>query len=419
MDSDFDVPHAARCVRQHGNGNLLVHYLEETVNILFCGLSTFPNRMDASSNRYRSIAEISTRAGASITFINHGAVAKSPKLAPDERDFPFLSPSGFRSDVFILRQVKKILTWPRVYYAIRAENKKSKIAYIHVYTEYFATLLCYRVIASTIGAIPVLHLTEMRSAFVERSLLRRVNHYLFESVGVTLYSHFITISKRTDDLAKNRSGAAKVLRIPPICNFSALDLISKEEEVDEYILYCASMAYEEVAWFVIQAYLLLGDTPLNLRLILNGKLSPRISEAVETTGGRIQVFSNLSYNRLVSMYKSARALLIPLRNSTQDEARFPQKISEYMAATRPIITTAVGEIPHYFTDGKNAFVCDTYDIVKYSEKMKEAIRDDERSSEIAKESRRLGEQCFDLNAYVSTMQRFLRLPQINLSTNPE
>ena len=53
------------------------------------------------------------------------------------------------------------------------------------------------------------------------------------------------------------------------------------------------------------------------------------------------------------MYKNATAHLIPLSNSIQDTARFPNKISEYLASAKPIITTDVGEIKHYFKDMDN------------------------------------------------------------------
>ena len=45
---------------------------------------------------------------------------------------------------------------------------------------------------------------------------------------------------------------------------------------------------------------------------------------------------------------NSEALLIPLRNTIQDIARFPNKLSEYVGVSGLIITTDVGEIKDYF-----------------------------------------------------------------------
>ena len=53
---------------------------------------------------------------------------------------------------------------------------------------------------------------------------------------------------------------------------------------------------------------------------------------------------------------AAHGLLIPLFDDVRSTARFPTKIGEYLASGRPIVTTAVGEMPRYFEDGVTAFI---------------------------------------------------------------
>ena len=48
--------------------------------------------------------------------------------------------------------------------------------------------------------------------------------------------------------------------------------------------------------------------------------------------------------------------------SLQDRARFSQKIAEYLMAQRPIITVDTGDIPYYFTHGKNAYILKTLSV---------------------------------------------------------
>lgn len=71
----------------------------------------------------------------------------------------------------------------------------------------------------------------------------------------------------------------------------------------------------------------------------------------------VDIKSDLPQDELYAIYGSSVGLLIPLDpNSLQDEARFSQKIAEYVASRRPIITSSVGEIPYYFRNNENAVI---------------------------------------------------------------
>ncbi len=83
---------------------------------------------------------------------------------------------------------------------------------------------------------------------------------------------------------------------------------------------------------------------------------------------RILIYSNVPYTDLINLYRNSEALIIPMRNTDQDKARFPHKISEYCASDRPIITNSIGEISNYFNES-NAYLCSEYDEQKYADVM--------------------------------------------------
>ena len=71
----------------------------------------------------------------------------------------------------------------------------------------------------------------------------------------------------------------------------------------------------------------------------------------------ITIKSGISQEELCGIYSSSMALLVPLDpGNLQDKARFSQKIAEYVASARPIITSDVGEIPYYFKDKESAMI---------------------------------------------------------------
>lgn len=128
-------------------------------------------------------------------------------------------------------------------------------------------------------------------------------------------------------------------------------------KAENNFVYCASVYYTRIIKMVVDAYAIYKDKggEVKLTMILNGPESYKqeIAKYVEEKGlvKRILIKSKLPYKDLINEYLNAKALLIPLDpNYEQDEARFSQKIAEYLSSKSPIITNNVGEIKYYFND---------------------------------------------------------------------
>ncbi len=59
---------------------------------------------------------------------------------------------------------------------------------------------------------------------------------------------------------------------------------------------------------------------------------------------------------LAGCYKSAAALLLPMWDEERSKARVPNKLAEYMASGRPVITSAVGDLANFLQHGVNAYL---------------------------------------------------------------
>ena len=137
-------------------------------------------------------------------------------------------------------------------------------------------------------------------------------------------------------------------------------------EHGDYFLYCVYAAYSRVIFIIIEAYLkfrLHVKSGVKLILILSGNEEQRnyICNYInkKDRDGDIIVKHKVPYKVLMDLYFNARALVIPLDPaSQQDEARFSQKIAEYLSSSSPIISNNVGEIKSYFTDKENIILCD-------------------------------------------------------------
>jgi glycosyltransferase involved in cell wall biosynthesis len=72
---------------------------------------------------------------------------------------------------------------------------------------------------------------------------------------------------------------------------------------------------------------------------------PRADANFISTGGK------LSYERVLQWLAACDVLLLPLSDSVANRGRWPSKVAEYMAAGRPVVSTAVGDLPKLFADG--------------------------------------------------------------------
>lgn len=126
--------------------------------------------------------------------------------------------------------------------------------------------------------------------------------------------------------------------------------------------------------------------------------------AIEET---VIIKKQIPQDELYKIYDESIGLLIPLDpNNIRDEARFSQKIAEYIGSKRPIITNPVGEIPHYFTNKKSAVITN-YSEISFAEAMLYLINNPNEADRIGLEGFVTGKKFFDFNANGEKIMNFL------------
>ncbi len=374
---------------------------------LFCGQSSYPRRDSATANRYRALAEMTANLGHEVIFVNrHPAVRLDEPQSPPQQ-FGVINASGLhRKKGWIRRQFARALSGPREAWKIIELSNSKPVSIINVYSQYSLDLLYYYLISKAVGAECIIHVVEYRSKIVGRGPLLRFNDLVYEAIATALFSRFVAISSTIEKALIEANPQVNVVVVPPVCRFDQISQIQPTRLDKRYFLYCASLAYEDVAWFVIESFLKLDTRSINLILVLNGDLSDRIQKICKINRAII-VLSQLEYDHLLGLYKGAHALLIPLRNIAQDTARYPQKISEYMASGRPIISCKVGDIAKHFTHGIDALLANSYEVHEYAELMKFCLSHDSEIADIATKGYTLGLKLFDVRSQEKNLRSLL------------
>lgn len=380
------------------------------MRILFCGQSGYPSNKNATINRYVSIAKTMSYEN-EILFINRISVHENNNFSK-KTEFKIINVSSqkYRPKNFLKRNFFKFFSPIFELLAIWKVNNEKKIDWVNIYTQYFGLCLFYYSLSKIFRFKTILHYVEIRSEFKNRNLFLKLNDFLYDNYSMFLFDCYLPISHFLDEYLKEKNPTVKTLIIPPICDFDYFKNLNCSNEFnDSYFLYCGSTAYCDVIVFIIESFEKLKcDEFIKLYLVLNGEISIEIKELIERNQGKIKLFSDLEYEKLICLYKNAVALLIPLRNIPQDEARFPQKICEYIASGKIIISTNFGEVKYYFEDMNNAVIADTYDKTAYVKKMEWVLQNISNLNFMEKKIYETGKKYFDITAHKEPIKDFLK-----------
>lgn len=288
-----------------------------------------------------------------------------------------------------------------LFYILKLKRKRELDAVIVYCNRFFYSALWGAFLR--ILRIPVfLIYFELRSKVTNRTKwYLRLNDKIYDRFIFYFFNGFFLISDLLINHVKKYAPLKPYLNVPPIVDFKSFDIVKTVTE-HPYFLFCGSLAYYEVVEFIIKSYNIMHDNKIKLYLVVNGNQDAR-NNLIKTISKldlekNIQLFSNISNEELYILYRNATALLIPLRNTPQDIARFPHKIAEYCAAGRPIVTTKIGEVVNYFDDD-SALMADEYEVNLYAEKLRYVVDNPEACEKMAENSYRIGKANFDYKSF--------------------
>jgi glycosyltransferase involved in cell wall biosynthesis len=208
-------------------------------------------------------------------------------------------------------------------------------------------------------------------------------------------------------------GSVPALRVPIVCDARAYQPNSNGKSVSyRYLLYVASVdAYFEDTAFVIEAFSLIRDDSLCLRIVgnCNDKNLADLNRLAVRLGVNERVLFNSNYIRIGDLFhitSSAKLLLAPFENTTRNQARFPFKLGEYLLSGRPVVAHATGEIAHYLLDGVDAYLCGDDGVEEFAARISFALSDPKANS-VGLAGKRTAEKNFDYKIVSQSIIRFL------------
>jgi glycosyltransferase involved in cell wall biosynthesis len=166
------------------------------------------------------------------------------------------------------------------------------------------------------------------------------------------------------------------------------------------LVYSASDEYGRAVTFILRALRTVWHAHPDCELTVTGMRPATVAALLAAEGlpehdPRVHPVGYVEREQLVRLYGAATALLIPLFDDLRSRARFPTKIGEYLASSRPVATTAVGEVERFFSDGETACVSPPGDPEAFGRNLTALLDDPAVATSIGAAGRRLAVERFD------------------------
>src|ERR1017187_1732316 len=389
-------------------------------SIVFLGYHTFPFGF-AEVQKIILISKSLILEGNEVTVICRNGYINNidhPSFKPtgiyEKIKYVYASGSCFRNDHFFKRRLNQIMGKINECLILKKQKRNNSLDFAILSTRSFFSVGYYKILSKIFGFKIILNYVEYYSAFKKQKLEigKKINDYLFDNYSPKLSDSIFPISEFLINQVKSVAPEKKYLKIPGLTDFGKYDYIEIIAN-EEYFLFCGDSTYKEVILFVIDSFEILNNNSVFLYLVIGG-LQRNIKEIKDYINNqhqkdRIIIFSNLAEKQLYTYYKNAKCLLIPLRPTFQDFARFPHKTGEYLASGNPVISPNYGEVKFYFKDKETMLLAESYEKYKFAEKMQYVIETPTQAMEIGKKGKDVASKIFDYRIVAPQINNFLEL----------
>ena len=387
-------------------------------SIVYLGSSGFPYGL-AEIQKILLIAKSLVVAGNHVTVISRSGIHQKkdyPTLSKigqfESVDYIYISGNQFRNDNFFKRNYEKAKGIINEFFYLVRRKGNPKVDFAILSTENFYDVAYYCFLSKVLKFKTVLNYVEYNSGIKKEpfNIFKRLNDLLFDKYALKIVDSILPISEFLINQIESVSPGKKYFKIPGLTDFDKYNNIPISTE-EKYFLFCGSANYLEIILFIVDAFSKLNNKSINLYLVINGSEDNKnIVKQYSTNSFKrdnIKIFSKLSDVQLFTYYKNAIALLIPLRPTFQDIARFPHKTGEYLASGNPVISTNYGEVKYYFKDMEDMLLAESYDIDLFTEKMEFVINNPLTAQEIGLKGREKARKLFDYRYKANEIDNFL------------
>jgi glycosyltransferase involved in cell wall biosynthesis len=326
-----------------------------------------------------------------------------------------------RSRYFIIRRWQKFVKYLRTFALLKRINKSERIIAIHVYSINLITELFAFFIARTAGIKLLVERSEhpLRS-YRQNAFIRMIGN-MKVAVEIRLYDGIFCISNYLIDFFRSKGvNNRRLFLVPSTVERERFENCSEVPLPYKYILYCGGLTIpKDGVNILIESFGKIADKHPEIKLVLIGEadslkeeMTLRELAADLALADRVIFLGVLSRYDIPAYECNAEILALARPKSIIADAGFPSKLTEYLAAGKPVVTTMVGEIPSYLEDNVSAFLSEPGSADAFADKLDFVLSNYEIAEKVAERGRELTSTTFNYRYQATRMISFIESLQV-------
>lgn len=237
----------------------------------------------------------------------------------------------------------------------------------------------------------------------KKNIWNKIDLFIYEHIAVKLFDGFLLITDAlVEYFTKIKRKNARTIKINMIVDPSRFGNHS-EPAREKYLAYCGSLwGDKDGVPILLEAFGLIASQYLDIRLKLIGDIEPeqeykKLKDLIHRLGltDRVDFTGKLSKDEIPEVLEKAYALVLARPDNVQARGGFPTKLGEFLATGRPVVITAVGEIPVFLKDGINAYIAEPGNPDCFANKLRDCLRNSEEANEIGVKGQMLTQHEFN------------------------
>lgn len=264
-------------------------------------------------------------------------------------------------------------------------------------------ILPYLILAE-IHKVPVYHERTEYPFLSTRTAFQKYSLWFYLKFLVPRFDGIFVITKALEEYLRKYAKKKTIIRHIPMT--VEVERFSNNNErileLGEYIAYCGSMYTDKDGVpDLIQAFNILGALNDNINLLLIGDNSDRnkfkvIQSYIDSSPFKARIICTglVARDEMPKYLNSAKILALARPDNIQAKGGFPTKLGEYLATGKPVVVTAVGEIPDYLTDRESAYIAKPDNPEDFASKLIEVLSNYDKALSVGQKGKEIASSTF-------------------------
>jgi glycosyltransferase involved in cell wall biosynthesis len=269
------------------------------------------------------------------------------------------------------------------------------------------------ILFAKLKGIKVYHQQDETPEIIFKNKISRFIFYPYYTYIINNLTGLYVISKYLNNYFANLIDNNNICLVNMIVDHNRF-IYNKQPFFDfQYIAYCGTMYGDKDGIIdLIDAYMLI-ESVTKLKLVLIGDITDKRADYVKNKvrdsklGDRIILTGSIGYDDIPKYLQNADILALARPDNLQARGGFPTKLGEYLLTEKPIVITAVGDIPDFITDGVNGFLVEPGNPNLFASKLLYVINNYNLALEVAKNGKALAMEYFNYSKEATKLFHFM------------